>query len=334
MISGFAHKADGDKIQCTLCPRNCRLLSGETGFCHIRRNQDERIINEAYRLYSGISFDPIEKKPLYHFYPGSTILSAGTVGCNMHCQWCQNCEISQTGVKHSRSLTYLEPADLLNMAAKDAKNIGIAYTYNEPTINFESIIETGPLFRNAGYKNVFVTNGYISQEALKEYLQFADAFNVDIKSFNQKIHVKFTGAALKPVLDTCISIRKADCHLELTYLIIPGVNDGIADFSLFLKWVSSELGTSTILHLSRYFPRYKFTSPTTSVQLMQEFYSHAREQFFFTYPGNLIIPGTEDTFCPSCGELLIKRSGYSAVTADGVKDGKCRKCSLKVFTGA
>jgi pyruvate formate lyase activating enzyme len=333
MIDSYSVQLDESKTSCLLCPRKCIISSGEAGFCRIRINREGKIINEAYRLYSGVSFDPIEKKPLYHYYPGSTILSVGSVGCNMHCQWCQNCEISQTGITGSRELLKLSPNDLLKMAFRDSRNIGIAYTYNEPTINFETIIEVGPLFRQEGLKNVFVTNAFISDAVLMEYLKFADAFNVDVKVFDKKTHIKFTGATLEPILSNLIAIKTAGCHLELTYLLIPEVNDDVESFKEFINWINIKLGLDTVFHISRYFPRYNFSNPPTSHDLLEKFYAIAHEKLNFVYIGNYLMHESENTYCPACGELLIIRRGYSTEIIKGYNAGICTKCDSKVFVG-
>jgi pyruvate formate lyase activating enzyme len=333
MTDTFSVPLEEGKVKCLLCPHLCKIKNGEAGYCRIRRNKAGKIVNEAYRMYSGVSFDPIEKKPLYHFYPGSKILSVGSVGCNMRCQWCQNCEISQTGIEGSRQLVKLTPEDLLKMAREDSRNIGIAYTYNEPTINFESIIEVGELFHSVGLKNVFVSNAYINEEAPTEYLKFADAFNIDSKAFDKSIHQKYTGAKLEPILSNCIKIKKSGCHLELTFLLVPEVNDSVVSFVSFINWISIELGTDTILHISRYFPRYNFSKPATSPQLLEKFYTLASEKLQFVYPGNYNSEGQEATKCPSCGETVIVRRGYTAEIIQGSIGGNCWNCNTKVFVG-
>lgn len=331
MIQHYFEILGDKKVKCTLCPRNCILKDGVAGYCRIRRNRGGTIINESYRLYSGISFDPIEKKPLYHFFPGRTILSVGSVGCNMRCRWCQNFEISQTCVAETSRLVYYTPDQLLELALRDSNNIGIAFTYNEPTINIESIIEAAENFKLSGLKTVLVTNGYVSPKPLKEYLDLIDAFNVDVKAFDEPTHIKYTGAKLQPVMDNLIEIKKSGKHLELTCLIVPGISDNNTKFQSFISWIVDNLGDDIPLHLSRYYPKYKLETAATSENLIVEFCTHASAKLKFVYAGNVHSLNFENTKCPQCQTLIIQRNGYYSKVLNHIKDGKCSVCGSKIF---
>ena len=331
MTVKYFQQLSDEKVKCGICPQNCVLKPGNVGSCKVRRNVAGEIQNETYQLYSGISYDPIEKKPLYHFYPGSIILSVGSVGCNMHCQWCQNCEISQQGIEGSSKLVKYTPENLLHVALQKDNNIGIAYTYNEPGINFETVIEVSELFMQNDLKNVMVTNGYVSKEPISEYLKTIDAFNVDIKAFEESAHHKYTGAKLKPVLENLILIKTAEKHLELTFLIVPGVNDNPRHFKKFIKWMSSELGMDVPLHISRYFPRYKYDNSPTSESVLEKFCNMASEKLNYVYAGNISLKNFEQTLCPSCHSVVIWRRGYYAKIEEHSKGGRCGNCGTKIF---
>jgi pyruvate formate lyase activating enzyme len=333
MATSYFEKLSGKNVVCHLCPRECELKRGATGYCRVRTNIDGELVNEAQRLFSGIGFDPVEKKPLYHFYPGKAILSVGGIGCNMHCQWCQNCEISQAGISGSERLASYTPQQLLDLATRNDQNIGIAFTYNEPTINFETYIEIAELFKRNNYKCVLVTNGYISKEPLAEYLKYIDAFNVDVKAFDADIHKRYTGARLEPILENLETILHSGKHLELTYLIVPGVNSDIAVFCEFIEWVASHLGAIVPLHISRYFPRYKFTAEATPESVLEEFCLAARKKLDYVYAGNTHLSDFENTICPTCKTLIVKRRGFYSQIEEQSTNGNCSVCGTKIFRG-
>lgn len=322
---------EGGKVHCRLCPHSCKLGEGMAGICRIRRNIGGKLIAEGYETYSAISFDPIEKKPLYHFYPGTEILSVGGLGCNMRCKWCQNCEISQSGVETRVNKKQMTARQLLQLAGSRNKNIGIAYTYNEPTIAFESNIQVARLFRKEGYKNVLVSNGYLSEIPLNEYLKYIDAVNLDIKAFNPITHLQFTGARLEPVLKNAVKIFKAGIHLELTYLVVSSVNDDETEFRDFIKWMVKELGNETPLHISRYFPRHEFNVEATNPATLKSFVKIAQEYLDYIYLGNYISQEYEHTICAECKELIIEREGYHVRVSPLSGDGNCNNCGQKVF---
>ncbi len=305
-----------------LCPHECVLHSGERGKCRVRLNRDGVLYAENYGLIPAMHLDPIEKKPLYHFYPGSKVFSIGTIGCNLSCGFCQNCDISQSEVKEFPGLVPYLPEKIVSTAIATPDNIGIAYTYNEPVIFYEFVSETASLARKKGMKNIFISNGFIGEEALAGIIGYMDAFNIDLKSFDNSFYRENTGGRVKPVLTTLENIRKAGKHLEITNLIIPGLNDDRANFKNMISWIREHLGDKTILHLSRYFPSYNFMIPSTPVETMNILYGVAREQLVFTYLGNLRADVGSDTFCPVCGNLLISRSGY-LVKIRGIGEDRC-----------
>jgi pyruvate formate lyase activating enzyme len=318
-------------VKCLLCPQECVIQKGRRGLCNIRFNSEGTLIAETHQLYSAIYFDPIEKKPLYHFYPGKEILSLGSVGCNMHCYWCQNCEISQHGVEDSRILTQITPEKIVELALSKKKNIGIAFTYNEPSISIENVVEIAELGKTNNLKNVMVTNGFIGQKAMENYISLMDAFNIDIKAFNDDIYKKYTGAKLIPVLDTIKMAVKANRHVELTYLVVTGINDTKEQFDELIKWIVNETGRDTVLHLSRYFPKYKMNNPSTPSDTLHSLARKAKEMLSFVYLGNIDTEEFSHTFCPKCKIVLISRKGYFVLIHDKLKKGICAKCGTKIL---
>ncbi|MGB9746689.1 MAG: AmmeMemoRadiSam system radical SAM enzyme [Bacteroidales bacterium] len=316
-------------VQCDLCPHHCKIIEGKLGICRVRRNKEGVLHAESYGLFSAIHLDPIEKKPLFHFYPGSFILSVGSVGCNLACVFCQNCEISQIGVNEFASFQKFDPTSLAGLARKYPENLGIAYTYNEPFVFYEIISETAPIIKAQGQKNIIITNGFIEKEPLKEILPWIDAFNVDLKGFNESFYRRYTRSSLLPVLEALKQIRNSDCYLEVTNLVIPGVNDNESEFSAMINWIVDELGRSTVFHLSRYFPRYKLSIPPTPAATLKRLYEIAHEKLDYVYTGNIDLADTQNTFCPKCNALLIERQGYYSSVRSLKKDGTCLNCGYQ-----
>jgi len=326
----FYSKLDRNKVKCELCPHLCIINEGKTGNCKVRSNIKGNLISENYGKISGYHLDPVEKKPLYHYYPGKSILSIGSVGCNLHCKFCQNHEIAQIGV-NGISLKELSPDSIVNEAARRQNNIGIAYTYNEPLVFYEFMRDTALLAKQMELKNVMVTNGFFLPEPLERMFHFIDAFSVDLKAFTDNFYNKITFSGLKPVKESLIEIKKAGKHFEITNLIIPGLNDNQEDFISMLEWIQMELGEETILHLSRYFPRYKLTNPPTPEIKIEEFYNIAVKYLKFVYMGNLQSKTGQNTYCPFCKTLIISRNYYQVNIEKMGHGGFCPKCNEKVL---
>ncbi len=326
----FFRKLEDGKVQCLLCPHICILSEGKTGKCGVRRNVNANLVTEIYGKVSATHFDPIEKKPLYHFYPGSVILSIGSVGCNMSCKFCQNCDISQADVTRFPWLKDYSPNEIVEMAAGHAGNIGIAFTYNEPTISFEYMMDIARKAKDRGMKTAMVSNAYINPDPLLELVPYMDAFNIDLKAFRDEFYKKQTGASLSPVLDSLKILKKAGKHIEITNLIIPGLNDDPVVFSEMIDWIFAELGAYTILHLSRYFPHHEFTLDPTPVNTLRGLYALASTKLRYVYLGNVASPKGQQTRCAECGELLINRAGYRIEVRSITADTKCNKCGFPV----
>ncbi len=288
------------------------------------------MISETYRKVSAVNYDPIEKKPLYHFYPGSTILSIGSIGCNLSCSFCQNCDISTASATGYPWYKDYAVEDIISMASDFPGNIGIAFTYNEPTMSYEYIMEISRLASSMGLKTAMVTNGYINPDPLIQLLPFMDAFNVDLKAFREEFYTKNTDSGLAPVMETLRILNQAEKHFEITNLVIPGLNDDPAIFSEMIDWIAGELGENSILHLSRYFPHHKMTEEPTPVTTLLEFYEIAKEKLNFVYLGNVVSHDGQNTYCPSCNELLINRTGYNTTVKSLTKEGHCEKCNTPI----
>jgi len=293
-------------------------------------NVDGEMVTRSYGVLSSISTDPIEKKPLYHFFPGRSILSIGGFGCNLSCDFCQNCEISQIDNRIFDRHPTRSPEDIVNKALLYADNIGLAYTYNEPTVYFEYMIRCAVQIKENGLMNVMVTNGYINKNPLEDLLSLMDAFNVDLKAFRNEFYKKRSGAALRPVLDSIATIAGAGNHLELTFLIIPGYNDSEDEWKDMIQWIANFCGKDTVLHVSRYFPRYKLKDPPTPLMTIERFMDMAAGQINYIYPGN--TPQLDShTFCPDCHNLLIERNLYRANVRGIGSDGHCLNCNKKIY---
>lgn len=313
-------EADG-LVVCDLCPHACRLTEGRKGICRARACVDGELVAEGYGLISSANVDPIEKKPLYHFLPGSGIFSIGGWGCNFGCVFCQNWTISQSGVHPGREYTPREIVD----SACDAGVVSVAYTYNEPLVNIEFVSDCARLARERGLKNVLVTNGYINPGPGADILQLIDALNVDIKSMEEGFYRKQCKGTLKPVLDFCVQAVRAGRHLEITNLLIPGLNDGEEQVRELALWIAENLGTGVPLHLSGYYPQYKMELPATPSQALERSRAICASVLDHVYVGNVRTSKGQDTVCRACGATLIERAGYRTRVV-GIDGGACRKC--------
>lgn len=316
---------EDDKVQCTLCPHNCVLKKGKAGICRVRVNKQGKLVTEVSGYVSAINFDPIEKKPLYHFYPGSTILSLGTYGCNLRCLFCQNCTISQTAAEPELLRNYITPEKVVQMALSKAENIGVAFTYNEPIVWFEYMYDIAKLAKQAGLKTVMVTNGFINTYPLNKLLEVIDAFSVDLKAFKEDFYTKVTSSKLEPVKESLKQISRAGKHLEVVNLVIPELNDDETSFAAMTKWIAKELGKDTVFHISRYFPSYKLTTGATPVSSIRKLARLAERNLTYVYTGNISAESNE-THCEQCNSVLITRHSYNVSLSGLDEDGNCKKC--------
>jgi len=318
--AAYGYKLEGkDKIQCRLCPAECILDNGKYGNCGARFNRRGTLVTENFGELVTACVDPIEKKPLYHFYPGSAIFSTGANGCNFKCDNCQNWQISQ----EKAPTRYVDPDDLVEMAAGRG-SIGVAYTYTEPLIWFEYIRAVGRLIHEAGMKNVLVTNGYINPEPLGELLPVIDAANVDLKSMQDNFYRRYCKGKLEPVLDNIKRFFNAGVHLEVTNLVITGLNDGDDDFEQLTDFIA-DLAPSIPLHFSAYYPTYKMTRPPTTLERLLRAYEIASRKLDYVFLGNVRLPGKSTTYCPACGEPVIRRDNYN-IDLENLAGGSCGSC--------
>jgi len=270
--------------------------------------------------------DPIEKKPLYHFYPGTMVLSLGTIGCNFACVFCQNWTISQANIKDVQ-VEELSPEKAIQLALQNNSS-AICYTYSEPSIWYEYVLDTARLAKKNSLKNILVTNGFINREPLIKLLPFIDAMNIDLKSFRNSFYQKYCKGSLSPILNT-IELSKKYCHIEITNLIIPGLNDSEEEITEMVDWISS-LSKDIPLHFSRYFPCYKMDIEATPISTLQKARSIAQKKLKYVYVGNIWDEEANTTYCSNCKKLLIKRTGYNIVNLGLDKNGKCKHCGTKV----
>jgi pyruvate formate lyase activating enzyme len=321
-------KISEKSIECILCPHLCKIVKGRSGICRVRKNTGEKIELLTYGVISGYALDPVEKKPLYHFFPGNNILSIGSYGCNMRCDFCQNYHISQN--MPESKMADAAPGEIANNALSASRNIGIAFTYNEPVIWFEFVIDTATIVKSKGMHTVLVTNGYINPDPLNELLEVTDAFNVDLKAFNNDFYRRLTGASLEPVKNTLKQIVKTGRHLEITTLIVTGQNDNDSEMENQVRWIASELGNEVPFHLSRYFPMYKRDDPTTPHKILLRHYEIAMKHLKYVYMGNTMSETGQDTKCPDCDTIITKRKGYQTQHFS-ISDGKCSVCGKEIY---
>ena len=316
-------------VQCQLCPNRCTLGNLARGLCGDRLNLDGKLYSLVYGRPIAVHIDPIEKKPLSHFLPGTTAFSISTAGCNLGCVFCQNWQISQ--VKPEEAEHYnLEPEKIVAMALAE-KSPTIAYTYTEPTVFYEYMLATAKLARQKGLKNIMHSCGYINPEPLKALLKYLDACNIDLKGFSEDYYQKMCNGHLAPVLATLKTIKRAGVWLEITNLVVPGKNDDPAMIRQMARWIKTNLGSDVPLYFSAFYPQYRLQNlPPTPVKTLELAYKIAREEGLnYVYIGNVFGHVKGDTYCPKCERLLIKRSGFS-VEVNNIVDGKCRFCGQPI----
>lgn len=324
-------RATGETVRCRLCAHHCTIKPSRRGACHVRENREGTLYSLVYERLISQAIDPIEKKPLFHFHPGSTALSVATAGCNLRCSFCQNAEISQLPRDIGRIPGREIPAAAVVEAARHHRCRSIAYTYTEPTISYEYVYDISVLAHEAGVANVLVTNGFMSPEMLTEYGPYLDAANVDLKAFRDEFYRNLCGARLQPVLDSLRLMKKQGVWLEVTTLLIPGRNDDPAELRDLAGFIVRELGAGTPWHVSRFHPTYRLLdAPPTPAATLQRACDIGREAGLrYVYVGNLPGLGGENTLCPQCGQTVIERFGFR-ITARHLRDGRCAHCGTPV----
>ncbi len=318
------------KILCTLCPRYCTIGNGQKGFCYIRENIDNKLYSIGYGRPTGFAVDPIEKKPLSHFLPGTDVLSFGTAGCNLGCKFCQNWTTSKSKIDEINSL-YASPEQVIQLAKK-YKTPSIAYTYNDPTIFGEYVIDISKLAREKNIKNVMVTAGYIDKEARKDVYKYIDAANIDLKAFTETFYHKLTFSHLNDVLDTLLWIKnETEVWLEITTLLIPGENDSQDEIKQLCNWISANLGENVPLHFTAFHPDFKMRdkqrTPSSTLDMARDI--AIAEGLNYCYVGNVHSIEGQTTYCPNCKEPVIIRDWHSVLDIK-MNDDKCKNCDEKI----
>jgi pyruvate formate lyase activating enzyme len=316
-------------IMCRICPNECVLKEGELSKCNNRKVKGSKLYTLAFGNPCTVNIDPVEKKPLYHFFPGSKAFSIATAGCNLVCLNCQNWTISQTSPDKTRNVDLMPEAVVDECTKNSCKSI--AYTYSEPVTFYEYMFETATLARRSGIKNIFKSNGYINVEPLKKLSNVIDAANIDLKAFSESVYLKLTGGKLQPVLDSLKVLKDNGVWLEITNLVVPDWTDNPDDIGKMCKWLGDNGFKNTPLHFSRFYPLHKLEQlPPTPVEILDSAYQIATgEGLKYVYTGN--VPGNEisNTKCPSCNTILVVRQGYRIVT-NNISGGKCNKCGAGV----
>lgn len=334
-MTRYFERLEKQTVHCHLCPHRCKLKPGQIGICGVRQNQDGELSLPYYGKVSAVAMDPIEKKPLYHFYPGTQILSVGFLGCNLHCPFCQNFRISQGTAAATEDLS---PEALVELAASRG-SFGIAYTYNEPVIHAEYILESARLARARGLKNVLVTAAFLEEESAKDIFGAMDAANIDLKGYNEEFYRKEIGGRLDAVLRS-IRIAAERCHVEVTTLVIPGRTDSPEQLDAITGFVAG-ISRDIPFHLSAYYPTYHYTAPATPPEVLLDRAAAASEKLRYVYTGN--IAADNDTTCHNCGAPLITRRGYRIRIGElrpgaseqdpGAEEdayGRCGRCGARV----
>ncbi len=325
----YYDKLDGNKVRCHLCPLVCELEDGERGACAVRINLGGVLRTLIYGKLVAVHNDPIEKKPLYHFLPSSRAFSIATAGCNLGCVFCQNWQISQALPENARYMS-LTPEQVV-AAAKRAGCKTIAYTYTEPTVFYEFMLDCARLAKKEGIRNVWITCGYINPDPFRELCKYLDGANVDLKGFSEDFYREYCKASLEPVLTTLKIAREEGLWVEVTNLIIPGANDDPEMIRDLCKWVRTNLGPDTPLHFSRFHPNYQLLDkPPTPVSTLERAAQIAKEEgIHHVYIGNAPTTSSDDTYCPQCGRLLVRRRGFFLEKND-IADGRCPKCGAEI----
>ena len=321
------YEQDGNTVQCHLCPRGCTITSGRRGACGTRKNIDGTLYAATYGKPCSMAVDPIEKKPLYHFLPGSRVFSIATEGCNLFCKWCQNAAISHP--EHEEPYVpygEVSPEEVVRLCKREVCDL-LAFSCTEPSVFYEYMLDTAKLAKKEGIRTVMISNGYLNKEPLEELVPYLDAANIDLKAFTDKAYLHWTSAQLQPVLDTLERLHQHKVHLEITTLVVPGVNDDEEQLKGMYGWVKEHLGEEQVVHISRFFPSYKVKDKEpTPHETLERAKKIAEERINHVYVGN--VGAAEETRCPSCGKVLVERS-FMGVTSHVNQDGTC-SCGQRI----
>ncbi|MFH1126325.1 MAG: AmmeMemoRadiSam system radical SAM enzyme [Candidatus Altiarchaeota archaeon] len=331
MKEALFYGPEANSVRCSLCNHRCLIPIGRRGLCGVRENQNGRLMSLVYGKLIAENVDPIEKKPLFHFQPGSLSYSIATVGCNFRCEFCQNWDISQRGKEGGEIVGRIaSPKEVVDAAIENGCK-SISYTYTEPTIFFEYAHDTSVLAVGRGLRNVFVSNGYTTTEALDMIKPYLHANNVDLKSFSDKFYRELCGARLEPVLETLKWHVRNKVWLEVTTLVVPGKNDSKEELRQIAEFIKNELADWVPWHVSRFYPHYRMNDKMpTQLNSIHDAYKIGKETGLkYVYTGNIQHENAENTYCPKCSELLVERYGFN-VTKNRVKDSKCSKCSERI----
>jgi pyruvate formate lyase activating enzyme len=328
--AGWWRETEKQLIRCDLCPRNCLIAEGKRGFCFVRENRGGQLVSTTYGQSTGFCIDPIEKKPLNHFFPGTAVLSFGTAGCNLGCTFCQNWTMSRSRDVHDTAERAGPPT-----IAKAAAKLGcrsVAFTYNDPIIWAEYAIDTAVACHELGVKTVAVTSGYITAEAREAFFEHIDAANVDLKGFSEQFYKEYCGASLEPVLDTLKWLADhSNVWLEITNLIIPQANDSPAEMQRMCRWIAEELGPDVPMHFTAFHPDFKMVDRgPTPIETLDTAYELAKEAGLrYVYTGNVSDRRHQSTYCPNCGQVVVERIGYQLGDYQ-IAGGLCRHCGAKI----
>jgi len=320
---------ENNLVMCQLCPRGCIIPEGLRGNCQVRENRGGKLYTMVYGNPCAVHNDPIEKKPFFHFLPGTMAFSISTAGCNLHCLYCQNWQISQFPPEKTRNVSM--PPEQVVAYALEAGSRSIAYTYAEPTVFYEYMLATARLGRQQGLRNVVVSAGYINPQPLRELCRAVDAIKIDFKGFNEEFYEKVCFATLEPVLRTMETILKEGIHLEIVNLVVPTLNDSDEDFRGLARWIKENLGLDIPTHFTRFYPQYKLKNlPPTPVETLERAHAIAKDEgLHYVYIGNVPGHSAEHTYCHRCGKPIILRMGFFVVE-NHVQDGKCEYCGQAI----
>jgi pyruvate formate lyase activating enzyme len=325
----FYQKLDDSRVQCQLCPRGCTLRDGKRGVCRVRENQEGILKTLVFGRIVSFNIDPIEKKPLFHFLPGTNATSIATAGCNVKCKFCQNWNISQVS-PDDVNFRFISPDHLVSIARENASS-SIAFTYSEPVVFYEYVHHTAQAARDEKLRSVMITNGYINSKPLLALCNYLDAIKIDFKSFNEDFYQNIVFGHLQPVLDSMVLIKESGLWLELVYLVIPTMNDDHDELKQMCRWIMENLGPDVPLHFTRFHPQYLMKNlPPTSLPTLKQAYQIAKDAgIHYVYIGNVPGQPEENTYCHNCGKLLIERQGYF-IKAIHIKNNCCIFCSTPI----